>query len=50
MNNWSVIAPAGTGLGQVRVPWYLAVDGAGNLYVADTGNSRVQEYTANGGP
>jgi sugar lactone lactonase YvrE len=49
--NWSVIAPYGTAIGQVRgqfghpVPAGLAVDGAGHLYVADTGNYRVQVYT-----
>src|SRR5208282_5611711 len=26
-------------------PWGAAVDGSGNLYVVDTGNSRVLEYT-----
>ena len=47
---WSVIATAGSDLGQVESQYYggpfgLAVDGAGNLYVADTGNNRVQMYT-----
>jgi tripartite motif-containing protein 71 len=42
---WSVIAPWGSGLGQVATPSGLAVDEAGNLYVADTGNNRVQEYS-----
>jgi hypothetical protein len=50
--NWSVIATQGTAVGQVDLYFYggLAADGAGNLYVADTGNDRVQEYTPNGGP
>jgi sugar lactone lactonase YvrE len=57
--NWSVIATGGDALGQVYLlPDYyqdgydhgggLAVDGAGNLYVADTGNNRVQKYTPGG--
>lgn len=28
----------------------IAVDAAGNLYVADTGDDRVQKYTATGNP
>lgn len=45
--NWSVVATGGTGLGQVALyeTSGLAVDGAGNLYVADTGNNRVLKYT-----
>ena len=41
----SVIAPAGTTVGQVSSPTGLAVDSAGTLYVADSGNDRVQKYT-----
>jgi DNA-binding beta-propeller fold protein YncE len=33
--NWSVIAPSGPDLGEVFMPSALAVDTAGNLYVAD---------------
>jgi sugar lactone lactonase YvrE len=51
--DWSVTATEGTDLGQVLIPpvfvpdgtYGLAVDTAGNLYVADFGNDRVQEYT-----
>jgi sugar lactone lactonase YvrE len=48
--NWSVIArrgaPGGVPIpGLVFLPNGLAVDTAGNLYVADTGNYRVQKYT-----
>jgi DNA-binding beta-propeller fold protein YncE len=47
--SWSVIATGGTTLGQVKGPAGLAVDAAGNLYVADAGNNRVQQYTPIGG-
>jgi sugar lactone lactonase YvrE len=45
--NWSVIATYGSLLGQVDFTYGagLAVDGAGNLYVADGGNNRVLKYT-----
>jgi NHL repeat-containing protein len=44
--NWSVIATPGSSLGQVNFQHGsgLAVDGAGNLYVADNGNNRVLKY------
>jgi DNA-binding beta-propeller fold protein YncE len=42
---WSVIANSGGEVGQVSDPSGLAVDTAGNLYVADSGNNRVQMYT-----
>jgi DNA-binding beta-propeller fold protein YncE len=50
--NWSVIATytEGSALGQLLDPTGLAVDGAGNLYVADSGNNRVLEYTVLPGP
>jgi DNA-binding beta-propeller fold protein YncE len=34
----------GTGNGQFSTPKGVAVDGAGNIYIADTGNSRVQKF------
>jgi DNA-binding beta-propeller fold protein YncE len=37
-------------VGQFSYPGDLAVDGAGHLYVADNGNSRVLEYTPDGSP
>jgi tripartite motif-containing protein 71 len=45
--NWSLLgAGEGTAPGQFHGrPGGLAVDGAGNLYVADTGNHRVLKYT-----
>ncbi len=34
--------------GQFYLPWGIAVDGAGNVYVADTNNNRVQKFDAAG--
>jgi tripartite motif-containing protein 71 len=34
----------GSGDGQFGEPGGIAVDGAGNVYVADTGNNRVQKF------
>ncbi len=34
--------------GQFYNPWGIAVDGAGNVYVADTANNRVQKFDAAG--
>jgi hypothetical protein len=42
---WSILATVGAELGQVQDPLSVAVDPAGHLYVADTGNSRVLIYT-----
>ena len=42
---------AGSGNGQFSIytgPWDVAVDGSGNVYVADTGNHRIQKFDANG--
>ncbi|MGQ9594926.1 MAG: flippase activity-associated protein Agl23 [Anaerolineae bacterium] len=43
-----VFGSLGQGPGQFRDPRNLAVDAEGNLYVLDTGNHRVQVFTANG--
>src|SRR5438067_1242199 len=42
---------SGSGSGQLQAPGLIAVspDG-GAVYVADTGNNRVQEFTADGAP
>ncbi len=34
--------------GQFRSPWGIAVDGAGNVYVSDTGNQRIQKFDRDG--
>jgi len=43
-----VIGVAGNGPGQFAEPRGLAVDGSGNLYVADSKNSRIEVFDANG--
>jgi DNA-binding beta-propeller fold protein YncE len=48
LGNWSVLAPSGHALGQVKHPWGLAVDGAGNLYVAENLNGRIQKWDVQG--
>ena len=39
------LGAAGTGAGQFNLPLGVALDSSGNLFVADTGNNRVQKYT-----
>jgi hypothetical protein len=39
----------GGGAGQFRVPRGIAVDGAGNVYVVESGNHRVQKFDPTGG-
>jgi DNA-binding beta-propeller fold protein YncE len=34
--------------GQLRSPWGIAVDGAGDVYVTDTGNHRVEKFDKEG--
>jgi sugar lactone lactonase YvrE len=47
--NWSVLAARGSALGQVFFPSGLAVDAAGNLYVADgAGNGRIHKRDGQG--
>ena len=38
----------GSGQGQLKFPWGVAVDGEGNILVTDTGNHRIQKFTASG--
>lgn len=38
----------GDGRGQFNEPWGIAVDGDGNVYVADTWNHRVQKFDKDG--
>ncbi|WP_339833380.1 S-layer homology domain-containing protein [Paenibacillus sp. FSL R7-0272] len=40
---------AGAGLGEFNTPRAVAVDGSGNIYVADTGNHRIQKLNAGSG-
>ncbi|MBS1684133.1 MAG: T9SS type A sorting domain-containing protein [Bacteroidetes bacterium] len=40
---------AGSGANQLNHPYNLAFDAAGNLYVADLNNARIQKYTRSGG-
>ncbi|MCS6773586.1 MAG: TIGR03663 family protein [Anaerolineae bacterium] len=44
----SAFGGAGNGPGQFNDPWGIAVDRAGNIYVADTFNHRVQKFTPEG--
>ncbi|WP_308722674.1 S-layer homology domain-containing protein [Paenibacillus polysaccharolyticus] len=52
-NTWSewkkVGGGAGAGLGEFNTPRTVAVDGSGNIYVADTGNHRIQKLNAGSG-
>src|SRR5207249_1367084 len=38
----------GSGSGQFELPHGVAVDASGNVYVADTNNSRIQKFTGSG--
>ncbi len=39
---------AGSGAGQFDVPWGIAADGAGRVYVTDSGSNRVEEFSGTG--
>ena len=47
---WVVLAGGHTAPGQFKSPSGVAVDGAGNLYVADSGNHRIQKLSPTGEP
>jgi tripartite motif-containing protein 71 len=38
----------GADLGKFDVPWGLATDAEGNLYISDTSNARIQKFTSDG--
>ena len=38
----------GTGNGQFFMPNGIAVDASGNVFVADSGNNRIQEFDSDG--
>jgi hypothetical protein len=44
----ALIGGPGAGPGQLDTPFGLAVDAAGNLHVADSGNERIQVFAPNG--
>ncbi len=44
----STFGSAGTGNGQLNNPWGIARDANGNVWVADTGNNRVEEFNSEG--
>ena len=39
---------SGSGDGQFKFPWGVAIDDAGSVYVADTNNDRIQKFDSNG--
>jgi DNA-binding beta-propeller fold protein YncE len=38
----------GVGKGKFDSPTGIAVDGSGNILVADTGNGRIEKFSSNG--
>ena len=45
---WNAWGTPGNGAGQFTSPGGIAVDAAGNVYVADTGNHRVEKFSTTG--
>ncbi len=48
LSYYSTFGKRGSGKGQFDSPQHIACDGAGNMYVADRGNHRIQVFTAKG--
>ena len=46
LTNWGSL---GSGDGEFNTPSGVAVDGSGNVYVADRQNARIQKFDSNGG-
>ncbi len=44
----STFGSEGTGNGQVKGPWDMNTDSSGNVWVADTANNRVEEFSSKG--
>jgi streptogramin lyase len=44
----SKFGESGTEAGKLKSPWGIAVDSKGNLWVADTGNNRIEEFGPEG--
>src|SRR5215210_5415206 len=40
--------PFGSGNGEISSPRGVATDAAGNVYVSETGNQRIQKFTSRG--
>jgi hypothetical protein len=43
LTSWGGGLP-GSGPGQFRVAYFVAVDAAGNIYASDPGNSRIEKF------
>ena len=52
MHTWGKFGFAwrGADMGRFDVPWGVATDREGNLYVSDTSNARIQKFTHDGTP
>jgi RHS repeat-associated protein len=44
----SQFGAAGSGSGQFSSPYGVAVDGSGNVWVADSGNNRIEKFSSSG--
>jgi DNA-binding beta-propeller fold protein YncE len=38
----------GTGSGQLKYPFGIALDSSGNVFVTDSGNHRIQKFSSSG--